>query len=104
MSKTDAPRPGGEIIVYQTADGGSRVKVLLEGETVWLTQAMIAELYQTTVPNVNTHLRNIYAEGELPGWLPEHRGSHIAGARTPARRVGAMLHHSRHSSGSTIHG
>jgi len=57
--------PGGEIIVYQTEDGSSRIRVLLEGETVWLTQAMIAELYQTSVPNVNIHLKNIYSENEL---------------------------------------
>ena len=65
MTETDAPRPGGEIIVYQAEDGGSRVRVLLEGETVWLTQELIAELFRTTVPNVNIHLKNIYAEGEL---------------------------------------
>lgn len=65
MSEDLSPRPGGEIVVYQTEDGGSRIRVLLEGETVWLTQAMIAELYQTTVPNVNIHLKNIYAEAEL---------------------------------------
>jgi len=65
MSKKDAPRPGGEIIVYQAADGGSRIRVLLEGETVWLPQAMIADLFQTSVPNVNIHLKNIYVEGEL---------------------------------------
>ena len=65
MSEKESPRPGGEIIVYQAADGDSRIRVLLEDETVWLTQAMIAELYQTTVPNVNIHLKNIYADGEL---------------------------------------
>lgn len=65
MSEKDAPHPGGEIVVYQAEDGGSRIRVLLEGETVWLTQALIAELFQTTVPNVNIHLKNIYAEGEL---------------------------------------
>ena len=57
--------PGGEIIVYQAEDGGSRIRVLLEGDTVWLTQAMIAELYQTTIPNVNIHLKNIYNDNEL---------------------------------------
>ena len=37
----------------------------MEGETAWLTQAYVAELFQTTVPNVSMHLRNVYAEGEL---------------------------------------
>jgi hypothetical protein len=63
--KAGASRPGGEIVVYQAEDGESRIRVLLDGDTVWLTQAMIAELYQTTVPNVNLHLKNIYVEGEL---------------------------------------
>ncbi len=65
MSEKHTPRPGGEIAIYQAEDGSSRIKVLLEDETVWLPQAMIAELFQTTVPNVNVHLKNIYAEGEL---------------------------------------
>lgn len=39
--------------------------VRLENETVWLTQQLIAELFQTTVPNISMHIRNIYEEGEL---------------------------------------
>ena len=65
MSKKDTPQPGGEIIVYQAADGGSRIRVLLEDETVWLTQNLLAELYQTTKQNVSLHIQNIYDEGEL---------------------------------------
>jgi len=65
MSEKGEHPPSGEIVVYQTEDGGSHIRVLLEGETVWLTQAVMAELYQTTIPNVNIHLKNIYAEGEL---------------------------------------
>ena len=42
-----------------------RLDVRLEDETVWLTQQMIAELFQTTVPNVSMHIRNIYQENEL---------------------------------------
>ncbi len=65
MNQMDAPRPGGEIVVYQTEDGRSHIQVMLDGDTVWLTQNQIAELYQTTIPNINIHLRNIYTEGEL---------------------------------------
>jgi len=54
-----------QIIIYQTEDGGTKIDVRLENETVWLSQKMIAELFQTTVPNVNIHLKNIYGEGEL---------------------------------------
>jgi hypothetical protein len=59
------PKPSGEIVLYQTEDGRTRLQVRLEDETVWLTQAQMAELFQTTIPNVSMHIRNVYAEGEL---------------------------------------
>ena len=55
----------GEFLLYQTEDGQVKLEVRLQNETVWLTQQMIAELLQTTVPNISMHIRNIYAEGEL---------------------------------------
>lgn len=55
----------GEILVYQTDDGTIRLDVRLQDETVWLTQAMMAELFACSVHNVSLHLRNIYEEGEL---------------------------------------
>ena len=55
----------GQFLVYQTEDGKLKIDVRLEGETAWLTQAHMAELFQTTVPNVSMHLRNVFAEGEL---------------------------------------
>jgi hypothetical protein len=51
--------------VYQTEDGKLKIDVRFEGETVWLTQQHMAELFQTTVPNVSMHIRNVFAEGEL---------------------------------------
>jgi len=57
--------PKGQFLVYQTEDGQVKIDVRLQGETAWLTQAHMAALFQTTVPNVNMHLRNIFAEGEL---------------------------------------
>lgn len=57
--------PSSEIVLYQTEDGRSRVQVRLDGETVWLTQAEMAELYQTTKQNVSLHLKNIYEDEEL---------------------------------------
>jgi hypothetical protein len=59
------PKPGGEIVLYQTEDGRTRIECRFENENVWMTQALMAELFQTTVPNINLHLRNIYEEGEL---------------------------------------
>jgi hypothetical protein len=55
----------GQFLVYMAEDGRTKLEVRLENETVWLTQQHMAELFQTTVPNVSMHLRNIYAEGEL---------------------------------------
>jgi hypothetical protein len=57
--------PTGEIVLYQTADGHTRVECRFAHETLWLSQAMIGELFQVGVPTVNEHLRNIYDEKEL---------------------------------------
>ena len=54
-----------EIIIYQTEDGTTKLEVRLENETVWLTQKLMAELFQTTAQNITIHLKNIYGEGEL---------------------------------------
>lgn len=54
-----------DILMYQTEDGKTRIDVLVEDETVWLTQMSMAELFQTTVPNINMHIKNILEEGEL---------------------------------------
>lgn len=55
----------GEFLVYETEDGRIKLEVRLQDETVWLTQQLIAELFQTSVPNINMHIHNIYEEGEL---------------------------------------
>jgi hypothetical protein len=57
--------PASEIIFYQTEDGNTRVQCRFENDTLWLTQAQIAELFQTTPQNVTLHLKAVYAEGEL---------------------------------------
>ena len=62
---TDDPLPNTEIILYQTEDGRTRVQCRFEDETLWLTQAQITELFQTTPQNVTLHLKAIFAEGEL---------------------------------------
>ena len=55
----------GEILIYQTEFGNTKIDVFLEDGTVWLSQAAIAKLYQTTPQNIIMHTRNIYKEGEL---------------------------------------
>lgn len=62
---SDEPRPKSEFILYQTEDGRTRIQCRFENETLWLTQAQIAELFQTTPQNVTLHLKAIFAEGEL---------------------------------------
>lgn len=54
-----------EILIYQTEDGHTKIDVKLEGETVWLTQAQLCELYQTSKSNISEHIRHIFEEGEL---------------------------------------
>ena len=63
MSEKLAPQS--EFILYQTEDGRTRVQCRFENETIWLTQAQIAELFQTTPQNVTLHLKAIFAEHEL---------------------------------------
>ena len=65
MTQATNDTPKGELLLYQTEDGRTRIECRFEGETVWLTQAMMAELFQTTPQNITQHLREIYAEGEL---------------------------------------
>jgi Virulence protein len=59
------PKANSEIVLYQTADGKTRLEVQFQGETAWLTQAQMAELFQTTQQNISLHLQNIFEEGEL---------------------------------------
>ena len=56
----------GQFLVYQAEDGSIKLEVRLEDETVWLTQPLMAELFQTTQQNISQHILNIYDEEELP--------------------------------------
>lgn len=55
----------GEIIIYQTDDGMTKINVKMEDETVWLTQQQLVELYQSSKSNVSEHIKHIFEEGEL---------------------------------------
>ena len=57
------PAGDGQIVIYH--DGATRLQVRLEGRTAWLSQRLIAELFQVSVPTVNEHLAGIYADREL---------------------------------------
>ena len=55
----------GEVIIYQTDEGLTKLEVKMENETVWLTQTQLVELYQTSKANVSEHINHIFEEGEL---------------------------------------
>lgn len=66
MNKGDNTDPfKGELLVYQSDDGQVKLDVRLQDETVWRTQPLMAELFQTTQQKVSQHIQNIYQEGEL---------------------------------------
>jgi hypothetical protein len=64
QSDFSAPSGAGEILLYQSADGKTRLDCRFEAGTIWLTQAQIAELFQTTSQNITIHIRAIYDENE----------------------------------------
>ena len=54
-----------QIIIYQTEDGQTKIDVQFQDETVWLTQKLMAELFEVSVPTINEHLKNIFFTQEL---------------------------------------
>src|ERR1700687_2439821 len=81
--------PTGEIILYPTEDGRARVECRFTGETVWLTQALIGELFDVSVPTVNEHLSNIFEDRELDpaATIRKFRIVRIEGQREVARLI-----------------
>ena len=88
----DEPIQSGEILVYQTEDGRTRVECRFAEETIWMSQALIADLFQTTPQNITLHLKGIYADGELDpsGTCKEYLQVRPEGAR-PVRRVSRTM-------------
>jgi hypothetical protein len=63
-----SPQDQTELLLYQSQDGQARIEVRLVGETLWLTQNQMAELFQTSKQNISQHIQAIYDSGELqPG-------------------------------------
>jgi len=85
MSKDMSPAMEGELLICPAREG--RIRVLLVGETVWLTQAQIAELFQTSKRNIAKHLKAIFSERELDAdsvvnpWLTTVADYHSDGVR-----------------------
>lgn len=65
VGKDVTPATEGELLIYPASEGLDGIRVLLVGETVWLTQRQMADLYGVSVKTISEHLQNIYAEGEL---------------------------------------
>lgn len=87
MTTDDTPK--GELILYQTEDGRTRIECRFEGETIWLTQALMAELFQKDVRTINEHLVNIYDEGELTreATIRRYRIVRTEGNRSVSREI-----------------
>ena len=81
--------PKGELLVYRNEGGKIKLEVRLENETVWLTQKMMAELFQKDVRIINEHIKNIYSEGELEpeATIRKFRIVRTEGRRQVARQV-----------------
>lgn len=78
----------GEIIQYQTEDGTTIVRLQARDGNVWLSQADMAELFQTTVSNINKHIKGIMADGEQPeATIEDYSIVRSEGARRVERRV-----------------
>ena len=65
ISEIYTPTSQGEIVIYRSKDGDTKIDVRFENETVWLTQAQLCELYQSSKANVSEHIQNIFSEKEL---------------------------------------
>ena len=87
MPQLENHLPEGKIILY--SEGEASINVRVEGETVWLTQRAMADLYGVSVKTVNEHVINIYEEGELPpeGTIRKFRIVQLEGKRSVSRLV-----------------
>jgi hypothetical protein len=85
----EKPEPTPGIVLYQSPDGGPALSVRLQGRTAWLTQAQMAELFQTTKQNISLHIRNILEDGELPAaaTVKEYLTVQTEGTRSVERSV-----------------
>lgn len=83
------PLPQGQLLIY--SDGGLNLQVRIDGQTVWLTQAQLADLYQTTPQNITLHIQGIYDDGELPE--PATCKEYLQVRQEGARQVQRSLKH-----------
>lgn len=86
---SEGPLPNSEIILYRTEDGRTRIQCRFENETLWLSQALIGELFEKDVRTINEHLVNIFDEGELrrEATIRKFRIVRTEGARQITRQI-----------------
>jgi hypothetical protein len=89
VSENLPARPDSDILLYQTEDGQTRVEVGLQDETVWLSQKLMADLFQKNVRTINEHIKNIPVDGEQASetTIWKFRIVQIEGKREVARPV-----------------
>ena len=87
--KPSDTKPSGEVVLFQSEDGQAKIQVRVDGETVWLSQRLISDLYQISVKTVNEHLMNIYSEREIASeaTIRKFRIVQMEGARQVERLV-----------------
>jgi hypothetical protein len=87
---TDKTPPQSEIILYQTEDGRTRIQCRIDQETIWLTQAQMAVLFETTPQNITLHIKTIYEDGELneEATCKDYLQVRPEGGRQVSRRLG----------------
>ena len=78
-----------KIVIYQSEDGKTQLDVKLEGETVWLSQSQMSELFQTDRTVINRHIKNIYKSGELDekATCAKNAQVRLEGNRTVTRNI-----------------
>ncbi len=92
--------PQSEIIFYQTEDGRTRIQCRFENETIWLTQKLMADLFQKDVRTINEHIQNVFAEAELTpdSVIRKFRIARMEGNR----QVSGEIEHSDRFSGTVL--
>ena len=88
MNKANEAPPT-EMVLYQSEDGQTRIDVRMVDETVWLSQAQMVDLFQSSKSNVSEHIRHVYEEGELEesATVRNFRTVQVEGSREVTRHV-----------------
>lgn len=89
MAEQPSPPPQGEMLLYRTEDGRTRIECRFEEENIWLSQAQLADLFQVSVSSISEHIKGVYADAELEPerTLRNFRIVRLEGSRQVARQI-----------------